>query len=431
MSNTKTNIKQHHTDIKNIPKHVDVICIGGGLIGMTMANALAGAGVSVVVVDKMPLDTQISHVYDGRASAIATGSVHLFEYLDIWHTLIPHANPIESIQVQEKHPVRGVSPLGLTFQGNNTEQAFGYVVENNRIRGVLADKALSHISSGKNLHYLAPARVGSIDVNQHHSQVSLTINDTDTVHITCALVLGCDGKFSQSRQMMGIKTTSLDYKQHAIVCTIQHEQPHNNVAIEQFMPAGPFAILPMTDNRSNIVWSCRPEHTSAYMNLSDNDFKSELAHHLGDWTGDFEIMGQRYSYPFSLLHAYDYTAPRFALIGDAAHGMHAIAGQGFNLGLRDVAVMAEIIIDAMGIGQDIGNTMTLANYARWRRFDIITLETITNGLNALFSNDNATLRLGRNTGLALLDKTHIPKHLLTKHAMGKLGPHIPRLLQKQ
>ena len=424
-----THKKTIKTNTSNIPHHVDVICVGGGLIGMTMANTLAGAGLCVVVVDKMPLDTQTSHIYDGRASAIASGSVNLFKNLGIWDTMVPYANPIETIQVQEKHPVRGLSPLGLTFQQDGAQDAFGYVVENNRIRGALADKALSYQSKG-NLHYLAPAHVTRIKAGGHHSTVSITTEHMGTIEITCPLVLGCDGKFSQSRDMMDIQTTTLNYKQHAIVCTLKNENPHNNIAIEQFMPAGPFAILPMTDNRSNIVWSCKPEHTSAYMDLSDTDFKTELANHLGDWTGNFEIIGKRYSYPFSLLHAHDYIAPRFALIGDAAHGMHAIAGQGFNLGIRDIAVMADIIIDAMQTGQDIGSTLPLQAYASWRRFDITTLELITNGLNALFSNDNPTLRLGRSVGLALLNKTTIPKQWITQHAMGVTGD-IPKLLQKQ
>ena len=177
----------------------------------------------------------------------------------------------------------------------------------------------------------------------------------------------------------------------------------------------------MTDNRSNIVWSCRPEHTSAYMELSDNDFKCELSDYIGDWTGNFTVIGKRHTYPFSLIHAHNYTAPRFALIGDAAHGMHAIAGQGFNLGIRDVAVMAEIIIDALGTGQDIGSPVVLEEYANWRRFDITSLEAITNGLNALFSNDSPTLRLGRSTGLTILDKSTTAKTLFMKHAMGLTG----------
>ena len=440
-----TKNKTTPNDALNIPQNVDVLCVGGGLIGLTMANALAQAGVSVAVIDKMPLDKQLSPIYDGRASAIAMGSVNLFKNLGIWDAIMPYANPITSIQVQEKHPVRGLSPLGLTFdkdelsQDDNTHMTLGYVVENNRLRGILADQALHHQSSGV-LHYIAPARVHSIDMDTHGAIVSVMDDAKTITTIRCPLVLGCDGKFSQTRAMMDIQTTTLDYKQHAIVCTIEHQHSHNNKAIEQFMPAGPFAILPMTDNRSNIVWSCRPEHTSAYMDLSDADFKTELSNHLGDWTGDFDIIGERHSYPFSLLHAHSYTAHRFALVGDAAHGMHAIAGQGFNLGIRDVAVLADIIIDAMGTGQDIGGAMTLEAYDSWRRFDIISLEAITNGLNALFSNDNPTLRLGRGAGMALLDKTTAPKQFFMKHAMGMMGGtmggikggmmgHMPKLLQ--
>ena len=433
-----TNAKIAPPHASNIPQNVDVVCpdvvcIGGGLIGLTMTNALLQAGVSVAVIDKMPLDGQISPTYDGRASAIAAGSVNLFKHLGIWDDIAPYANPIDTIQVQEKHPVRGLSPLGLTFDGDNSEHAFGYVVENNRMRSLLADKSLSYQSPShqtrRTLHYIAPAHVTDIETDAHGATVSVTDDKGNRLSIRCPLVLACDGKFSQTRTMMGIQTTTLDYKQHAIVCTIKHQHPHHNKAIEQFMPAGPFAILPMTDNRSNIVWSCRPEHTSAYMDLSDTDFKAELSNHLGDWMGNFDIIGERHTYPFSLLHAHSYTAHRLALVGDAAHGMHAIAGQGFNLGIRDVAVLTEIIIDAMGTGQDIGSSIVLDNYDSWRRFDIVSLEAITNGLNALFSNDNPTLRIGRGAGMALLDKTTAPKQFFMKHAMGLVSSDMPKLLQ--
>ena len=420
--NTTQNPQNTVSETPPLPHHVDVVCIGGGLVGMTMACTLAKAGVSVMVVDNAPLNNQSSHHYDGRASAIAYGSIPLFQFLDIWDTLSLYANPIETIAVNNANSLAGLSPLGLHYDHRDLgDMPFGYVIENNRLRGVLLDKCQS---LGDSLTYVSPANVTDITIQSDKATVTL-----DTGHdIKCSLILGCDGKFSKTRQRLGFKTTTIDYKQHAIVCTIHHQKSHNNKAIEQFMPNGPFAMLPMTDNRTNIVWSCLPQHSPLYMSLSDGDFHKEVAEKIGDWTGDFTINPLKFSYPFSLVHAHDYVAHRVALIGDSAHGLHAIAGQGFNLGLRDVASMAEIIVDAMRLGRDIGVLDTLAQYDNWRRFDILTLETITNGLNALFSNDSPPLKIARTTGMAFLNKAPIPKKLSMKHAMGLVGDR-PRLLR--
>lgn len=413
---------------KNAPPNaVDVVCIGGGLTGMTMACLLAQAGVSVMVVDSMPLHQQSAKIYDGRASAIAHGVVPLFQHLEIWQTIVKSANPIDHISVQDCHPIGGVSIFGLHGDGlqyNHTDLGgtpFGYVVENNQLRGVLADTCETLKNT---LTYHAPAQVTDIEIQSGIAVVTLSTGES----IRCSLVLACDGKFSETRNRMGFKITTVDYKQHAIVCTIRHERPHNNTATEKFMPSGPFALLPMTDNRTSVVWSCLPQHSPMYMNLSDTDFHKEIAQRVGDSLGDLTLCPLRFSYPFTLIHAHDYIAHRVALVGDSAHGMHAIAGQGLNLGLRDVAVMAEIIVDALRLGRDIGALDILAEYAQWRRFDILTLETITNGLNTLFSNESSLLRAGRTLGLSLLNKTKTPKTLTMHHAMGLVGDR-PRLLR--
>ncbi len=218
------------------------------------------------------------------------------------------------------------------------------------------------------------------------------------------------------------------YPQTGIVCTVHHERPHLGIAVEHFLPAGPFAILPMTGDRSSIVWTERAALAPRMMALGEAEFLAELSHRFGDFLGKLTIVGPRWSYPLSLMHAQNYVGQRLALIGDAAHVIHPIAGQGLNLGLRDVAALAELIVDARRLGLDIGNPDTLARYERWRRFDNTTLAVVTDGLNRLFSNSLAPLAAVRDVGLAIVNRLPPAKRFLMRHAMGMVGD-LPRLVR--
>ncbi len=238
----------------------------------------------------------------------------------------------------------------------------------------------------------------------------------------------CDGRNSPLRRAAGIRTIEWNYPQVSIVCTVSHEAPHRGVAVEHFLPAGPFAILPMTGHRSSIVWTERADLAPRLMALDDAGFTRELARRFGDFLGALEVVGPRWSYPLSLMHAERYSAPRLALVGDAAHVIHPIAGQGLNLGIRDIAALAELVVDARRLGLDIANPDALERYERWRRFDNVMLAAVTDGLNRLFSNALPPVKLARDLGLAAVDRLPPLKRFLMRHAMGVVGD-LPRLVR--
>ena len=263
-------------------------------------------------------------------------------------------------------------------------------------------------------------------------QVSATLNDGSK--ISAALVIGCEGRISPTRESAGIKLTKWSYEQTAIVCTVEHERPHNFCAQEHFLPSGPFAILPLpgTDKkpgcRSSIVWTERADLAPIMMDLDDDDFLEELQIRFGDFLGELKIIGPRFAYPLTLQFAESYTAPRLALAADAAHGMHPIAGQGLNMGLRDVAVLAEVLSDAKKAGLDIGGAETLEKYERWRRFDNTLMLAVTDALTYLFSNDIKPIKLARDIGLAAINQVAPLKKLFMRHAMGTVGD-LPKLMR--
>jgi len=240
--------------------------------------------------------------------------------------------------------------------------------------------------------------------------------------------VGADGKNSFCRSNAGIGVKGWDYGQTAIVCTIGHTQPHNGLALEHFLPGGPFAVLPMNGNRSSIVWAEKEARIAHYMALSDKAFIAELKERMGDWLGDVHLIGNRFSYPLSLQHAERYTAARLALVGDAAHAIHPVAGQGFNMGVRDVAALAEAIVDYARLGLDVGSAPVLERYARWRRADNLSMMAGTDGLVRLFSNDIRPIKRARQLGLAAVEKLPPLKRFFMRHAMGTVGK-LPRLVK--
>ena len=400
---------------------VDVLVIGGGLVGLTLGIALANAGISAAVVDRVSPAVQQSGQYDGRASAVALGSWRIFDTIGLGPSFQKESQPILDIRVADGSVSDGASPLFLHFDHREIgEGPFGYMIENRAMRGALLDATLSLAK----LQLLAPNTVETL--TRDASGVKVVLDDGR--RISTRLVVAADGRRSAVRASAGIKTRETQYAQTAIVATVRHERSHEGVAVEQFLPSGPFAMLPMTDNRSNIVWTEMHEHAGGYLALSDADFKDELGRRFGDWLGSIELEGPRFSYPLGLMQAERYAARRLVLVGDAAHVIHPIAGQGLNLGLRDVAALAEIIVDSHRLGLDVGDSPLLGRYARWRRFDNTVLAYATDGLNYLFSNDIGPLRVLRDVGLATVGTLPPVRRLLMRQAMGIFGK-LPRLVR--
>ncbi|MEX2296444.1 MAG: UbiH/UbiF/VisC/COQ6 family ubiquinone biosynthesis hydroxylase [Dongiaceae bacterium] len=422
----------------------EVAIVGGGMVGLTLGVALTGAGVETVVIDAMPAAGRIAPGYDGRSSAIALGSQRALEGIGLWVRLADVAQPILDIRVSDgstgddaRHPTRprggGASHLFLHYDhraaagGKDAEgdaAPFGYIVENRAIRTALIDVA----AALPNLLHLAPASLASESLRPGHVELALE----DGRQIRARLLIGADGRNSRVREGRGIGAARWDYAQTGIVCTVTHALPHDGVAHEHFLPAGPFAVLPMTDDehghRSSIVWTERKDLAPAMLALSDDEFSAEMMRRFGTSLGDMNLLGGRWSHPLGVLHADRYTDKRMALIGDAAHGIHPIAGQGLNLGLRDVAALAETIVDARRIGLDIGVGEPLERYARWRRVDNLLLIAATDSLNRLFANDIAAVRLARDLGLAAVDRMPAVKRFFMRQAMGLVGD-LPRLVR--
>ena len=400
------------------PLKTDILIAGGGLVGGTLACALASAGFAVVVVDQQAPRDGLEASFDGRASAIALTSKHVLDQLGLWAPIASDTQAINDIRVTD-----GDSPLFLHYDHDDIgAEAFGYMVENRSIRKALHGR----IGELANLTLRAPARIETLDCSSSGVQATLD----DGLVVKARLIIGAEGRNSPTRDHAGIALTGWSYHQTGIVCTVEHEYPHDGIAHEHFLPAGPFAILPLTGNRSSIVWTERADLSPAIMALNDDEFLAELKSRFGDFLGDVKVHGPRWAYPLSLQYADRATDTRLALAGDAAHGMHPIAGQGLNMGLRDVAALAEVLVDARRLGLDPGDALVLEKYERWRRFDNTLMLAMTDLLNRLFSNDIAPLALARNVGLAAVNKMPPVKKLFMKHAMGVVGD-LPRLMRNE
>ena len=323
--------------------------------------------------------------------------------------------PINDIRVSD-----GGSPLFLHFDHRSvSNEPFGYMVENRHLRQAL--DALAGDLSG--LVRFQPAEVVAMEREAHG--VTVTLKDGTEIH--GSLLVGADGRGSRVRESAGIKVHSAEYGQAGIVTTVEHERDHNGCAQERFLPAGPFAVLPMTGRRSSLVWTEPTARAAALMKLDTEDFDAEMRARLGDYLGEAHCVGPRWSYPLGVQIADRYIDQRLALVGDAAHGVHPIAGQGLNMGLRDVAALAEVVSDAKRLGMDLGDATVLERYQRWRRFDNVLLTAVTDGLNRLFSNDIAPLRMARDLGLGLVNRIPPLKRFFIQHARGSVG-ELPKLL---
>jgi len=411
---------------------VDVAIVGGGMVGTTLAAGLGSAGLSVVILDAEAPAVMTAAPFDGRSSAIAFGSQQVLAGVGAWTGMVPAAQPILDIRVSDGDGAGGVSRLFLHYDhralaGGADAQSpapFGHIVENRVIRGAL----LRRLGELPTVRHVAPARVAGL--SEKNGAVALNLEDGGA--IVARLAVAADGRNSPLRAAVGIEVTEWAYPQTGIVCTVAHERPHGGVAHEHFLPAGPFAMLPMVDDedvhRSSIVWTERRELAPQILALDDAAFAAEMERRFGLSLGRLRPLGRRWAHPLTLVHARRYVDHRLALLGDAAHAIHPIAGQGLNLGLRDVAALAEAVVDAHRLGLDIGDALVLERYQRWRRFDNVMLMAVTDGLNRLFSNDVGPLRLARDLGLAAVNQLPPLKRLFMRHAMGMVGD-LPRLVR--
>ena len=399
----------------------DIAIVGGGLNGPTLALALAQIGLRVTLIDRLPAATREDAAFDGRSYALALTSTRMLGALGIWEGVKPHAQPMLEIKVTDGRAGEGPSPFFMHFDHAEIEEGpMGHMVEDRHLRRALAE-AVS-----------ADARITRLDgetvVAQDAAPSGITLTFADGKSLRARLVVGADGRASGTAIRAGIKRIGWDYAQTALVCAIAHEKPHHGVAHQFFMPPGPLAILPLTDNRSSIVWSETAANAAPINALPDDGYLDVLRPRFGDFLGEISLAGARYTYPLSLSLAHAMMATRVALLGDAAHGVHPIAGQGLNAGMRDVAALAEVIADAHRRGQDIGSATVLEQYQLWRRFDNTALALATDSFNRLFSNDNPLLRLARDVGMAAINALPDARRGFMREAAGLTGT-LPRLMQ--
>jgi 2-octaprenyl-6-methoxyphenol hydroxylase len=395
----------------------DVLVIGGGLVGGPLACALADAGLTVALLDGEVPDATLAPTFDGRASAVALAPQKMLAAIGLWPDIEPWAAPIKHIRVSD-----GASPLFLHYDHREVgDGPFGWIVENRALRQAILKGLARH--AGR-VTFLAPVKMTKLVRNP--GDVVATLADGRTVRARVAVA--ADGRGSPVREGAGIAVTRWSYDQTAIVCTVAHSLPHGDAAQEHFLPAGPFAILPLTGQRSSVVWTEKAHLAPAILAQDAASFQRELESRFGDYLGELTLEGPRFSYPLALQFAHSYTAHRLAIIGDAAHGMHPVAGQGMNMGLRDVAALAELLVEARRLGQDLGDAQLLARYGRWRRFDNLLMLGLTDGLVRLFSNDIASVKLARDVGMAAVNRVPPLKRFFMRHAMGLVG-ELPKLLR--
>jgi len=399
----------------------DVIIGGGGMVGLTLAIALAKGGLSVAVADPVPQAAALDAAFDGRVSALAYASVRMYQALGVWEHLVQDAQPINDILVTDARLNGEPSPFSLHFDAAEVgAAALGHIVENRHTRAGLFAVA----ATLPNLSLIAPAALVGLVPGPQSIRASLSNGET----VEAALAIAADGRESAMREKMGLGVIAWSYPQWGIVATVAHEKPHDGVAYEHFLPSGPFAILPMTGNRSSLVWTEDEKLAPKMMQLDADAFDAEIARRFGNHLGATKAAGPRWSYPLKFHLARAYVKPRFALAGDAAHGIHPIAGQGLNLGLKDAAALADVLLDAARLGLDIGSLDTLKKYERWRRFDSLAMAVATDGLNRLFSNDIAPLRVLRDVGMGIVDAIGPARRFFMRHAGGDIGK-LPRLMR--
>lgn len=396
----------------------DILIAGGGFAGLALAIALRqGSDGALAVTLADPAMNRASG--DPRASAIAAAARRLFEAIGVWSAIAADAQPILDMVVTDSKLDHAMRPTYLTFDGEIAPgEPFAHMIENGPMIAALLDKARAE---GVDLRAVA---VLGFDTEP----ARMAVNLSDGTSLRARLLVAADGARSAIRERAGIASFGWDYDQAGIVTTVSHERDHNGRAEEHFLPAGPFAILPLTGRRASIVWTESKAEAARLVALPDGDFLAELERRFGLHLGDLALAGPRRAYPLGLYVARSFIAERIALVGDAAHVIHPIAGQGLNMGLRDVAALAEAVIDGARLGIDVGAVSVLERYQRWRRFDTMAMGVATDGLNRLFSNDSDALRLVRDVGLGLVDRMPNLKDLFIHEAAGMTGD-VPKLLK--
>ncbi len=401
------------------PEKRDVVIGGAGFAGLALAIALGealGDAFAVTVVDPA-LKHESSK--DPRATAIAAAARRLFEAIGVWQAVEAHAQPMLDMVVTDSKLDDAVRPTFLTFGGEVEEgEPFAHMVENRYLIDALVAKA-----KALGIDLRATAVTGF-----EHAPNAIAVTLADGATLSARLLVGADGARSLIREQAGIVTHGWNYGQSAIVTTVGHERDHEGRAEEHFLPAGPFAILPLTGKRSSIVWTESTQEAERIVTLPDDAFHAELEKRFGLQLGEIEAIGPRRAFPLGLHTARSFIAERLALVGDAAHIIHPIAGQGLNMGLRDVAALAEAVADAARLGLDIGSGDVLERYQRWRRFDTVMMGVATDGLNRLFSNRSDVLRLVRDIGLGLVERAPALKRLFIREAAGFTG-EVPKLMR--
>lgn len=392
-------------------EHFDVAIVGGGPVGMTLALALVQSmrGIRVALVDRRPLSVP----KDNRASAIAAGVRRVFEALGVWAEMEAHSQPITAMRITDSGSGDIARPLFLQFDGEVAPgEAFAHMVPNTVSQAALLG------AMGDLVSVIAPAEIAD------WSEGRLTLADGRT--IVSPVIVAADGAQSALRQRAGITTSGHDYHQTGLVATITHELPHDGVAYEHFRPSGPFASLPLKGNRSSLVWTETSENAKTFLAMDSDQLAREIEAVMGSSLGAVTLEDKLMGFPLRLQIAREFVGPRLALIGDAAHVVHPIAGQGLNLGLKDVAALAEVIVDAIRLGLDHGSEDVLARYQAWRRLDTASMVMVTDGMNRLFSNDVAPVRAIRDFGLGLVDRAGPLKDAMIRAASGvsQSGPKL-------
>jgi 2-octaprenyl-6-methoxyphenol hydroxylase len=417
-------------------KRFDVAVVGAGLNGSLLALAAGEAGLDTALIDRVPLQSLTEAGFDGRTTAIAYTSQRLFKALGVWEDLASRAEPILDIRISDAGHDGRASPLFLHFDHREAAEdehdaaPMGWIVENRFLRAAL----LRRLQACPRVELMAPDE--ALDTARASDKVTIRLKSGR--EIAARLVASAEGRFGTMREDAGIGARAWSYHQIAIVLVARHERPHRGVAQEKFLPGGPFAILPMSDSepsdgkpgehRSSIVWTEKASIARRLLELDAPRFQAEFVRRFGDYLGHVEPVGPRWSFPLGLVHAERYIDERMVLVGDAAHGIHPIAGQGYNLGVRDIAALVEVLVDAKRLGLDIGAADTLERYARWRRADNLTMVAATDILNRLFSNDIKPLRLARDVGLAAVHRVPPLRRFFVRHAMGKVGD-LPKLIR--
>ncbi len=396
----------------------DIAIIGAGLVGLTAALACAHKDATVLLMDAHDPDDHLVRSFDGRASAIAASSWRMFEHLGVAKRLEGHVQPITDILISDGEVGGYISPLTLHFDSEEAGGGpMGYMVENRLLRKALIEAA----RQSENITFVAPVTVSAFEETTNKVSVEF-----DGERSFASVLIAADGRNSWCRKQAGITVSNTPYKQKAIVTTVAHEKPHDGVAHELFLPNGPFAILPLTEHRSSIVWTDSPAAVDAAMALPEPAFAAELARRFGDLYGEVGPCAPRWAYPLSLQMAEQYVKGRIALIGDAAHAIHPIAGQGLNMGLRDAAALADVVEEARANGLDL--MLQLSDLEIWRNFDNRILAASTDVFNRLFSNNIAPIKHARRLGLGLMDKIKPAQSFFIREAAGLHG-ELPSLLR--